>query len=418
MTITQARRVLADSGEIALYGAANLVRPALGILTLPLFTALFGPSDYGIIGIYTALLGLLTIILPVNGQIYLLWNRARLGPEGSAVAAGSAISMAAAIGGACALAATVYWWVAPPGEIPLWVGYLAIATAWLSAVILIDTHVHQADQQAVPYFGINLAWALIGPVATVVLAAALASDWTARVWGITIAAGVTAAWSLVSLRRRGALAWGWNMSSVRALLRFGLPLLPHTLGLWATAFLDRFIVAGAAGMISAGIYTVAVSIALGIGAIHDGVSRFFAPRLAQWTADPSGAGLRKGTRFFYGYAAIAIVTIPFVTIATNWLVSWVLPDEYGVVKDFLFWLVATQALIGISRMCTGYLYAAGRTGTQSVVTVASAAVGLVLAVIGVAAYGAIGAAYASLATAVVQVTMAYIAARRTGLLAR
>ena len=231
-----------------------------------------------------------------------------------------------------------------------------------------------------------------------------------------IAAGVTAAWSGVSLLRRGALRFGWDPASVRALLRFGVPLLPHTLGLWASAFLDRFIVAGAAGMASAGLYTVAVSVALGIGAVHDGVSRFFAPRLARWSVDASGAGLRKGARFFHGYAAAAILTIPLVTMATNWLVGWFLPDEYAEVESFLFWLVATQALIGISRMCTGYLYAAGKTGTQSVVTVASAVVGLALAVVGVAAYGAIGAAYASLATAVVQVTMAYVAARRTDLL--
>ncbi len=210
---------------------------------------------------------------------------------------------------------------------------------------------------------------------------------------------------------------GWDPASARALLRFGVPLF-HTLGLWATAFLDRFIVAGAAGMAGAGLYTVAVSVALGIGAMHDGVSRFFAPRLARWSDDESGDGLRKGATFFYLYAAAAVLTIPFVTVAAGWMVGWFLPDEYAQVEGFLLWLVATQALIGISRMCTGYLCATGRTGTQSIVTVVSAAVGLVLAIVGVAGYGVIGAAYASLATAVVQVALAYIAARRTGLLPR
>jgi O-antigen/teichoic acid export membrane protein len=414
--MTQVKRMLTGSGEIALYGGANLVRPVIGILTIPVFTRLFGPDDYGIIGIYTALVGLLTLLLPVNGHIYNLWNRAKLGSEGSAVAAGDTIVLSTGIGALCVVLAAIYWMVAPPADIPMWVAFLAVGTAWLTVWILVDTHIHQADGEASWFFGINLGWAVIFPIATIALALWVSSDWTAPIWGIVIASGLTALWSMYSLHRRRAIRVAPDSDSVRSVLRFGVPLLPHTVGLWAATYLDRFIVAGAVGIATTGIYTVAVSVALGLNAIHDGVSRFFAPRLARWTAEESAAGLRKAARFTYGYSIVSIVTIPAIVLAVNWLIDLLLPGEYAPVTEYLPWLIAAQAFIGIARMFTGYLYAAGWTGIQSIVTVTTAVVGLILAIVLVGSNGALGAAYAALIAAVFRTVVTYFAARRTQLL--
>ena len=175
-------------------------------------------------------------------------------------------------------------------------GYLAIATAWLSAVILIDTHVRQADQQAGWFFGINLAWALIGPIATVVLAVAVASDWTAACLGHHHRSrrdrGMVTRIPAPTWRPRGRVGSGIGEGTA-AIRCPAAP--PHPRPVGRSAFLDRFIVAGAAGMAGAGLYTVVVSVALGIGAMHDGCPGFFAPRLARWSDDESGDGLRKGS---------------------------------------------------------------------------------------------------------------------------
>jgi O-antigen/teichoic acid export membrane protein len=412
----QINRLLVGTREIALYGSANLVRPAIGLLTLPLYAWLFTPEDFGIIGIYTAMLGLLVIVLPLNGQVYVLWNRVRLGPQRSARAVGSTIEIASVLGVIAAVVGVVYWVIADPDLAPAWIAVLAAATAWATAWILLDTHVHQADEQAGSYFLINLGWAIAGPVGTLLLVGLVAQDWTARIGGIAIATGVTAAWSAYSLRRRKAVSFDIERQDIDGVLRFGVPLIPHTVGLWAASFLDRFIVAAMAGIAAAGIYTVAFSIALGIGAAHDGVSRFFAPRLAKWTKVGSEAALIRASQFAFGYAALAIITIPVIWVLVAWFVDLVLPSDYDTVLEFMPWLIMAQALIGIARVFTGYLYAAGRTGVQSVVTVVTAAFGLVFALIAVSRSGAIGAAYAAVASGLIRVILTYAAAERTGLL--
>jgi O-antigen/teichoic acid export membrane protein len=348
--------------------------------------------------------------------VYVLWNRVRLGPQRSARAVGSTIEIASVLGVIAAVVGVVYWVIADPDLAPAWIAVLAAATAWATAWILLDTHVHQADEQAGSYFLINLGWAIAGPVGTLLLVGLVAQDWTARIGGIAIATGVTAAWSAYSLRRRKAVSFDIERQDIDGVLRFGVPLIPHTVGLWAASFLDRFIVAAMAGIAAAGIYTVAFSIALGIGAAHDGVSRFFAPRLAKWTKVGSEAALIRASQFAFGYAALAIITIPVIWVLVAWFVDLVLPSDYDTVLEFMPWLIMAQALIGIARVFTGYLYAAGRTGVQSVVTVVTAAFGLVFALIAVSRSGAIGAAYAAVASGLIRVILTYAAAERTGLL--
>lgn len=412
----QINRLLVGTREIALYGGANLVRPVIGLLTLPLYAWLFTPEDFGIIGIYTALLGLLVIVLPLNGQVYVLWNRVRLGPDRSARGVGATIEIATALGVISAVLGVLYWLIVDPSFAPAWIAILAAATAWSTTWILLDTHVHQADEQAGSFFFINLGWALAGPVFTLLLVWSVAQDWTARIGGIAISAGITAVWSAYSMGKRRAISFDVERQDIDPVLRFGVPLMPHTVGLWVASFLDRFIVAAMAGIAAAGVYTVAFSIALGIGAAHDGMSRFFAPRLAKWTKDGSHAALTRASQVAAAYAVLAIVTIPFLWLLVTWFVDLGLPDDYQAVEDFMLWLITAQALIGIARVLTGYLYAAGRTGVQSVVTVVTAVFGVTFALIAVSRSGAIGAAYAAVASGLVRVTLTYIAAQRTGLL--
>ena len=410
------KRILVGSAEMALYGGANLIRPAFGLLALPLYAWIFTPEDFGVIGIYTAILGLLVIVIPVNGPVYVLWNRARLGDAASARAVSATVQIASLLALAAAGLGIGTWLIFDPSFAPMWITLAAAATAWLTTWIVLDTHVHQADDQAGWFFVVNAAWAIGGPLATVLLAFTVSDDWTARIGGMAIAAAVVAAWSATSLRRRGAVALPVERSDRSGVLRFGLPLLPHTVGLWAASFLDRFVVAAIAGIEAAGIYTVAFSIALGVNAAHDGVSRWFAPKLARWTSEDSEAGLERASLFTAGYAAAAVVTVPVLWIVVSALADLVLPDSYDGVGEFLIWLIIAQALIGIARILTGYLYAAGHTGTQSVITIIVAGVGLGLAVWLVSEYGAIGAAYAAVASSCVRLLLTSVAAWRTGLL--
>ena len=410
-------RNLAIGGrDIALYGSANLVRPAIALAMIPVFTRLFVPEDYGIIGIYTVIVGLLTTVLSANGQIYVLWNRAKLGKAQSVAAVGATMRIATAGSLLCLAASAVWWLIAAPDSVPFWVAIVAIGTAWATVWILLDTHVHQADEEARAFFTINATTAVIGPIATVVLAVGVVSNWTARIGGIAIAAAVVGAWSASSLMRRDVLRIGGSQSMVRPVLRFGLPLLPHTVGLWIAASVDRFIIAAMVGIASTGIYTVAASIALAFAAVHDGVSRFFAPLLSRWTADGSVEGQVKAARFAYSYSAAALVSAPLLILVTVPIARWILPDDYATVTDFLMWLIVAQAFAGIARIFTGYLYAASWTGVLSAVTLITAAAGLLFTVAMVSSFGAIGAAVAAVGTALIRALATYLVARRTGLL--
>jgi O-antigen/teichoic acid export membrane protein len=173
-------------------------------------------------------------------------------------------------------------------------------------------------------------------------------------------------------------------------------LVVHTASLWVVGFTDRFFIAEIEGLKDAGVYTVAYSIALGISAAHDGVSRYFVSRLPQWARNAAGRG--RASRFSYGYVVASIASLPLVIPLAYLGLRILVSPSFSEGADLLLWLVPAQTLAGVARVFTGFLYIEGRTHHRAILSTAEAILNVALTWILVVWIGVVGAAVATMLT--------------------
>ena len=196
--------------------------------------------------------------------------------------------------------------------------------------------------------------------------------------------------------RRYQLGFQFDRSLFRAMNRFGLPLVPAALALWAINLIDRFFINGYKGQAENGVYSLAVRISSVI------IFAMTAFQLA-WPAFAYSIKDDREARRTYSYVLTYLLFATcWLSLALGVLAPWIV-DLFDPKHHFTRAAEAVPLLCFATAAYSGYSVLAigiGRmrqTQFNWVVTGAAAVVNIVLNVALIPPYGMIGAAVATLA---------------------
>ena len=388
---SRVRRLIVGAGRaIGLYALGGLAPTIVGFLALPVFTRIFSPDEFGVIGLFTASVGLLSATLGLGGHLFIIYDRASPERRRAVPPAVIVVASAGAVAGLLIGLLLVIAWSVPPLIV-----FGTVVASWANTWILIRLHTYQARDRPGAYFLLAAA-PPVAAFAVTVLLAEFMDGWAPRLVALVGVALLGASWSARSLVRSHLFDLAKYRSRISEVVRFGAPLLVHTASVWAVGFTDRFFVAEILGLAPAGIYTVAYSIGVGASMAHDGVSRFFSSRLPEWLG--SASGRISAARFAYTYVGVAVLSIPFVVLVARLGLRVLASDAFAGGADLLFWLIPAQTLAGTVRIFSAYLYVERRTRERAVMSALEALVNVALTWWLVSTYGMVGAAVATFAT--------------------
>jgi O-antigen/teichoic acid export membrane protein len=118
------------------------------------------------------------------------------------------------------------------------------------------TSLFRVEERPLAFVGATIANVIVTVGATVLLVVALDKGATGAVVGNFV--GTLAVYFVLLGYRRYQLGLQFSRPLLRAMNRFGLPLVPSALALWAINFIDRFFVAVFKGQAEVGVYSLAV----------------------------------------------------------------------------------------------------------------------------------------------------------------
>jgi O-antigen/teichoic acid export membrane protein len=195
--------------------------------------------------------------------------------------------------------------------------------------------------------------------------------------------------------RREQLGLEFDRALLRAMNRFGLPLVPTALFLWTTNFSDRFFLVKLADAAEVGLYSVGVRIASAMVLLLTAF-RLAWPAFAYSIEDDAEA--KRTYAFVLTYLTVIASWVALgLALLAPWLVDVLATDEFAeasrVVGLLAFAAVAFGAYIVIA-IGSGR---ARRTQFNWVVTGVAAAVNVALNLVLIPPYGMIGAAVATVA---------------------
>jgi len=382
--------------QSAIYGLGGIVSRLIAVFLLPVYTVYLGTTGFGQIETIVALTAVLVIVLRLG--ITSAFFRFYFDSEDAArrtlvVRTSFWFTMAMAT-----LGLVAGWALAEPISNWLnlgdpWLVRAGFVGLWAQMNYAQMTSLFRVEERPVAFAIASVANVLITIGATIALVVGFHKGAIGAVIGNFL--GTLAVYFVLLAYRRYQLGLQFDSRLLRAMNKFGLPLVPSALALWAINLIDRLFINGYKGQAEVGIYSLAVRIASVI------VFLMTAFQLA-WPAFAYSIRDEGAAKRTYAYVLTYLLFITcWMSLALGslapWLVHLLAPHgnfarSAGAVPFLAFGVAAYS---GYSVLAIGV----GRTRQTQlnwVVSGAAALLNIVLCVALIPRYGMIGAAVATL----------------------
>jgi O-antigen/teichoic acid export membrane protein len=397
--------------DIAVYGASDLLLKAIGFLTLPLYTRIFTPGEYGLWSVVAASVGVFSSVASLGGDsAYARYyfeaqsddERATLTSTWLGFLAGWTVAATALV------VPLAPWFAARALDAPQATTLVVLALVGVPLTLMNSTcsQVLRNQFRAGLFAALNVATTLL----TVALGLAAVLLLEMGVAGLF--AGAAAAAALVLPVRlyavRHMLRPVFSLALLRRLLDYGVPLVPMSLAYWVFASSDRLLLARLSTMEQLGLFAVANSATSTLAFINSALGQAWSPHAYQaYQRDPEGARALYGQFMSYLLAALGLLCVGITSFAPELLRVLATPPFYGAAAA-----VGPLALGAVAYAST-QVTAAGmsltkRTRYFAVYAWAAAALNVGLNLWSIPRWGMLGAAW-STAAAYVFLTLAYLA---------
>jgi O-antigen/teichoic acid export membrane protein len=381
----------------AIYGLGAVVSRLIGLLLLPLVTRYLPRRDLGAVDTLVALSVVLVIVL--RAGISMAFFRFYFDAEDER--------------GRVRVVRTSFWFTMATATAGLVLGVVlagpisealfsthsraslvraAFVLLWAQMNYEQLTSLFRVEERSVAYVAATLANVLITVGSTILLVAV----WHKGALGVLVGnfTGTLAVFVVLLAYRRFQLGLEFDRPLFRQMQRFGLPLVPSGLALWAIDFGDRFFLLKLKNAAEVGLYSVGVRVSTAI------LLLLIALRTA-WPAFAYSIKEDEEAKRTYGFVLTYVLYIScWLSLTLSLLAPWIVrvlatPAYYPGARVVPLLVFGGTAFIAFNVMSIG-IGRAKQTQFNWVVTGIAAAVNVALNFVLIPPYGMIGAAVATL----------------------
>lgn len=392
------RRFLRDS---AIYGISTVLVRGISLLLVPLYTRVLSPTDYGMVDI----LSVFTALAAVTVALEISQAMARFLPDTddpearTAIASTSLIFTLATYTAFVAVAALLSRPLAGlllNSEDRNGVVLVALAVTWASGVFYMLQNQLRFQLRPMQYATSGMVFTLTGILFTVIFVLGLR-------WGVV---GVLAGQAIgAGLGVGVAFAWArrlyrplFDVARLREMLAFSLPLVPSSVGVFVTLYIDRISVKQLLSLHDLGVFGIGYRIASIVTLLMVGFQGALTPLIYAHYREPNTPG--ELARIFSFFVALALTVCLGLAIFAHEIIGLVAPRDYAggaVVVP----LLAPALLLSAMYIFAPGLGIAKRTGITSVINLVGAALNTALNLALIPMLGIQGSAIATATSAAV-----------------
>lgn len=356
----------------SVYLISNILNALVPFVLLPVFTRYLSPSEYGQIAMFQTLVTGLAAVIGLNAvgaanrkyydhqaqKEFSLFNGACI----------HILSVSMLVFGimAALMSNMLSNWL----NIPRFWIYLAIIISGANFVVQLRLGQWQMRKQAVQFGMLQVSQGIGVLLLSLILVVGLQEGALGRIAAMLMVAVLYAVISFWSLFRDRLLVLSqYRPDHINEALRFGIPLVPHVLGIFFLSSIDRFLINQQLGVAEAGIYMLAVQLSLGMAIVFDAINKAMVPWLFNALSENNPEVLQRVVRLTYVFFIVVLALGGLSFWVGPWVVHLVAGPAYGRAASVIGWLCLGQAFGGMYLMVTNYIFYAKRTGRLSCVTI-------------------------------------------------
>ena len=349
----------------------------LGIVLLPLHTRFLTPEEYGITSVaasLTAFLGIFYQLGLLAAYLRFYFDYKQDNAEFKSLVSTIAIFLVV-YGLVLNIAITLFG--QPLEKLIPGVPFspyiqMAVWSSYFSLIFMLRLSLYQAEQKAHHYLFFSAAHIIFTTALTVLLVVFLKQGALGYIGAMLISNAVFSVASLWLLRRHLALIF--DLSKLKAALRYGLPLVFHSLGAWMFHTADRLLLNNLAGTAEAGLYTIGFQIGQGVNLVATVINFAWSPYFFSLMTDRGNAAKGEVGRFTTYWVMAMCFVFLLISVFSRELVALLAAASYReayrvvtlvalgflfgglyyVVVNPLFWLGKTR-IIATGTLSSGVL---------------------------------------------------------------
>ncbi len=220
-------------------------------------------------------------------------------------------------------------------------------------------------------------------------------NWQGRIGSSLLAVSVFGIFSFFYFRSQKLLTTQIKKHHIKAGIAFGSPLVLHVIGKLVVNQSDRIFIAKMISLEEVGIYNSGYIIGTILLIISGVFMKVYSPFLYERLADITEKKKIEIVRFSYGFVAVLIAILLFITLAAPFFYEYFIDIKYiGGIK-YVFWIGLSYLFWGGYLIFSGYVFYLQRTKILSILSILNVVLNLGLNYLLIGEYGAIGAAYAT-----------------------
>lgn len=382
--------------NVIIYFIANTSVALIPFILMPILTRYLGPDGYGVVAMFTTFTTLLGSVvgLNVHNGITTRWfDRDDLDfPQ--YVSACLLILIASALFVFFVFLGTKHWLSFK----------LSIPVFWLNATILVAiaafvTQIRlvlwQVQEKPIHYGSVQFGQALFNGLLSYIAVVIFLNDFEGRLWGHVLSVVFFGLLSLFLLYKEGYFKLRTQWMYIKDALAFGVPLIPHVLGSFFLLVVDRMIVNIKLGTSAAGIYMLAVQIALAFNLINEAFNKAYVPWLYARLKQGELAQKIKIVQWVYLYFLVLLIMPLLSVFFGQYVIEIVGGTKFLEAAPVLNWLILMQSFHGMYFLVTNYLFYERKTHITAMITIICGTINIVLTLYLVDVFGLIGAGISS-----------------------
>ena len=398
----------------SIYTVFSVFSKSVNFLLLPLYTSYLTTADYGIVGIVTALTAFLSIVytLSLAGSInrfYVEYKRKNkiLNALYSTIFI-TVILNATFWTFVSLIGSKLFNYLIPNIDFFPYI-FWGIMTVWLLPIYLLYQRILQARQNGKKVAFLNLSYTLINIALTVIFIVVLKQKAEGVIKAQTITALIMAVLIFVIFLRK--IKWNFSSKLFKRIIKYSLPLIPHSLAGVSSTMIDRFVINKYLGASEVGIYNIAYQ----FGNISNVLTSAFNQAYVPWFNEQVKENRKDLIKIVALFATIVFSLFSMgISLFSEDILKLFAKEDFLKGAEFIPYLAFAYALNGVYYIfATDLFYDITGKGVRklALITISSALINLVLNIALIPTLGILGAAVAFVVT---KLSFAFI----TGLIAQ
>jgi O-antigen/teichoic acid export membrane protein len=381
--------------SMGIYTFSNIVNAGIPFLLLPVLTTYLTTEDYGVLSNFNALANIMIPLIGINlmSSVQVQFLKEEVDFK-SYVSTGFYFNILLTL--IFTLILAVF-----SGKMALLTGVpeqflaFAILYGFFNTVIEVLLAVWRMEDKSWNYGIFRIGRTVLEILLVFLLVIVFRLDFSGSIYAMICSYGAATALAILVLIRKQILWGSFSREYLSHVLRYGIPLIPHSLSAVVIMYADKLILTHYHGLSANGVYSVGFMVGQLIGLLQNSFNQAWVPWVFQKLKKGEEADKVKMVKLTYIYIVAILIAVVLLWLILPWIYM-LFGKDFQQGREMVLWVALGFAFNGMYKMVSVYIFYLERTGIIAINTVIAAVLNIALSLLLIPDYGAMGAAYAQM----------------------